>query len=240
LSLARRVFYGPQNTLAPLGQAAPKAVDLSGLRRDNAGSLVARYAAGIATITNYDGASSAAELDSSATSGDAGFGMRYSLLTLNLVVAIAAVSVASFVRHGSLGFAFVLPHLVVLLAVPMLIRRNRPMLASMVTIAYLACWAVTAIYGSRSVTDQYRRQIVERFAHRDLKSLGWDPMYVDFGRKPAAPWYFVGNESSPCPFLVSVDIAVHDGVFGVGETCYCVWCLGPVWTIRSRLNWNSG
>ena len=95
---------------------------------------------------------------------------------------------------------------------------------------WISITAICAYFGISSLTITWGvHDVVETaVAQCDTsgKRLDHDP-YRSPGLSPDPPWYFVGNGSSPCPFIVGVDWGVlHAPMAGTGGRSYFLWFLG--------------
>jgi hypothetical protein len=110
----------------------------------------------------------------------------------------------------------------------------------MLGLAYTALWSVTATVGVRDTKAFCTSRIATtacgvELAYDPMERLRDEPGHA----LPMPPWYFVGHAWSPCPLVVSIDVAGKAGVFGVGETALCVWLPGRVLPVFVFTKWNS-
>ncbi|MHC4406880.1 MAG: hypothetical protein ACYTG0_45265 [Planctomycetota bacterium] len=171
--------------------------------------------------------------------------MRFSLFAFLAAATLLAISLAMIIPHGFFGVVLLLPHILAVVSVALLIRRTRWLIASLVAATYITCWAATGVLGVPNVRDDIRSQVTrKRYAHpRDhgvLKRVDYDPVIDDSKPYVEAPWHFVGNESSPCPFVVTVDYSfMSNPSHGGGGKVYILWFFGYQWIINARFYWSS-
>ncbi len=171
--------------------------------------------------------------------------MRFSLFALLAVVTLLALSLAMIIPHGIFGLVLLLPHLLAVVSIALLIRRARWIIASLIAGAYVACWAATGFFGVPNVRDDIRSQVsgmrhAHPHDHGELQRVDYDPNMDDSKPHPKIPWYFVGNESSPCPFVATVDYGFMSApLSGGGGKVYVVWFFGYKWIVNERYYWSS-
>ena len=87
---------------------------------------------------------------------------------------------------------------------------------------YLGMWSLTASWGVRDVTESTASNFPEESTRLDH-----DPNRVTSSNWTDPPWHFVGNGSSPCPFVVGVDYGSQVGhLAGTCERIYFFWFFG--------------
>jgi hypothetical protein len=163
------------------------------------------------------------------------------LVAVTLIAALLAMTMA----HGFVGVVLLLPHLLVIVIFTSLVRYGRWRLALLVAAAFGACWVTTIFFGLPDVRDDVRIQIAGRRHshlgdHGPLQRVSYDPMMDDSKPRATIPWYFVGNESSPCPFVATVDYGYMSApTSGGGGKVYVAWLFGYKWIVSERLYWTS-
>lgn len=73
---------------------------------------------------------------------------------------------------------------------------------------------MTMTWGERDVTESSKTKV-----DGSVQFLDYDPYRTDFANEPDTEWHFIGNGSSPCPFIVSVDWGHYFRPFFAGEFC---------------------
>ncbi|MBS0206715.1 MAG: hypothetical protein JSS49_27880 [Planctomycetes bacterium] len=112
----------------------------------------------------------------------------------------------------------------------------------LLAIAIVFCfWGLTATWGIADVVataHQSAQGLNQELG--PLNRLDFDPdVRPSLGEKKM-PWYFVGNASSPFPFIVAVDF-----VYAVGSTAgqrsreYIFWFFGLKLPVYQRVDWMS-
>ena len=126
--------------------------------------------------------------------------------------------------------------------IAMLVRWRRSKSAMLVAAAYLALWISTATIGIGDARALCQSRLVP--SDGAWRAIDYDPMdHGAFGQPdqpwPEKPWYFIGNAWSPCPFVVSIDIAIQADPLGLGERALCLWMIDRVWLVAVYAKWNS-
>jgi hypothetical protein len=116
--------------------------------------------------------------------------------------------------------------------------RRRIFKTALTIIALSVVWGITAKW---AVSD------VVSFADRSLRSMNPEFNRIDFDpdikpslREKKEPWYFIGNASTPFPFIVAVDYALRIGpLAGQRSRAYVFWFFGLKIPIHETLVWMS-
>jgi hypothetical protein len=168
--------------------------------------------------------------------------MRFSLRSLIAVVVIAAIMSAFVATHGLFGMVLVLPHLILLAVVVLLNRRAHRLVASLVAGVYLACWGLTIAYGTQAATEHCLNRLHFDSTARLTRDPyeGHDALEFTPSPAPTPPWFFVGMESAPSPFVVVMKVSCEDETgTGFGETAYFLWTLESAQLIHTCPGWWS-
>jgi hypothetical protein len=73
-----------------------------------------------------------------------------------------------------------------------------------------------------------------------MQPVAYDPMMNDSKPDAQIPWYFVGQGSSPCPFVVAVDYGYMSApTSGGGGKAYVVWLFGYQRIVWEHFHWSS-
>lgn len=113
--------------------------------------------------------------------------------------------------------------------------------------AYLVCWGATYMIGSIQA-ETWVKGRMSPIIRTSPRLDGVDLQVMDTrgpGALPKPPWYFIGNPGSPCPFLISHELACRlgdkeSGSTGYAEKAYYFWFFGylhpigttPYWTLN--------
>ena len=163
---------------------------------------------------------------------------RYSLRFLFAVVTIVAALLAFTQMHGLFGIVLLAPHVGIFVLTKTLWLRRR-VAAHAVLIVYLASWLATYQFG----TSQIRNHVLSGAKHSDgMKILDYDPVLdrSPTHEEPPPPWLFVGNRSTPCPFVVSIEYGSQLAhLLGSGHHTYVFWIFGYEHAFHDRVTWNS-
>ena len=168
--------------------------------------------------------------------------MRFSLLNLLATVTLLVVCLAMYMPHGWFGIVLLLPHLGFVIALIRLYRKRRWRMVGLCVISYLGLWLLTASIAVQAVRQDMQARLAELHAtkHGPLKTLDYDPVLDDSRPSVEPPWYFLGNETAPCPFIVTVDYGCMLGrLFGSGGKAYYFWFFGYKFWFRDHFLWNS-
>ena len=98
---------------------------------------------------------------------------------------------------------------------------------------YCVLWAITHLFGRATAEAALHEEILrgdETALNGFRRVVAYDSTDGP-GLIEEAPWYFIGNSSSPAPLMVGVDVAHVDKNFGSSGRVYYWWFFG----IRSRL-----
>jgi hypothetical protein len=119
---------------------------------------------------------------------------------------------------------------------------RRRVRGSLLAIAAVLCfWGLTATWDVSDVVatvHQNAQGLNQELG--PLNRLDFDPDVQPSLSEKKMPWYFVGNASSPFPFIVAVDFA-----YAVGSTAgqrsrgYVFWFFGLKLPVYQRVDWMS-
>jgi hypothetical protein len=171
--------------------------------------------------------------------------MRYSLFLLLALVTLLAACFAMYVPHGLFGVVLLLPHAVIVGLIARFFRRARWLLALTGAVAYVVLWISTWVFGiapSREHVIVTLSQTGQRYPDNfsSFARLDYDPIRSSSADYVEPPWKFFGNESSPCPFVVTVDYGIMVApMFGGGGKVYVVWFFGYTWEVKTLFYWSS-
>lgn len=164
--------------------------------------------------------------------------MRYRLSTLLLAFAGFGILLSLTLRFQWLSLIFIWPHAVAAVTVLGLTRHGRTRAAITTAACYFGVWIATAVIGTRDV----HRHLDQKFAVArvyysgelmPLRPMNYDPMYAN-EKTPRGAWYFAGQPSSPCPFVVSMRYSWEAGcMYDYGESYY-LWICGAKRKVAAR------
>ena len=101
---------------------------------------------------------------------------------------------------------------------------NHRVLSGVAFIAILVSWILTWQVGEPDVASHVKTMLAPPPQSVELAG---DPHFDLDVKSPDAPWHFIGNTSSPCPFVVGVDWSVYVGpLCGTGGRSYFLWFFG--------------
>ena len=113
--------------------------------------------------------------------------------------------------------------------------------AALAALLLAVAWLITATWGVSDVVA-----VANRNAQGLNQSLGplnrfhFDPDASPSKGRKEVPWYFIGNASSPFPFIVAVDVAFQIGsTAGQRSRHYVFWCCGSQYFLYQRVDWMS-
>ena len=119
--------------------------------------------------------------------------------------------------------------------------RRRRFVAAILCLTIALGWLLSATWGVNDVTSWAHRasQAIEA-PDRDLQRLDFDPDVRPHPYGKRVPWYYVGNASSPCPFVVAIDCAHQVGpTAGQRSRYYVLWLFGFKLPIHQSVDWMS-
>jgi hypothetical protein len=119
---------------------------------------------------------------------------------------------------------------------------RRQLCLACVALAVIAVgWIFTATWGVRDVTAYFDDAASGLDGpDRHVQRLYLDPDIRPYPAKRQMPWYFVGNASSPCPFVVAIDAAYQVALLAGQRTRYYVfWFSGIKVPIYDQTAWVS-
>ena len=102
-------------------------------------------------------------------------------------------------------------------------------------------WLATAIWGIDDVTEDAAQKLPRLLSpHGPVTRLDSDPD-ARFGFKfPETPWYYVGNASSPLPFVVAIDVVYQAApLAGQRSRYYVLWLFGLKIPLHQEGVWVS-
>lgn len=168
---------------------------------------------------------------------------QFHLWHLFVLILIVSVGCSTVIPHGLFGIVLLLPHVFAIACVVLPAIRARWIVALLIASAYVTVWFATWLFGIAQVRDKTISLLVGRIGHgrdpAEWTQLDYEPRSGEFRDDIEPPWYFVGNESSPCPFVVALDVASMGKVFGGGERAYVFWFFGHTWYMKSTPRWWS-
>jgi hypothetical protein len=169
---------------------------------------------------------------------------QFSLSALLIAVTSCAIGVALWLPYDWMGLLLALPHVAALVVVGVLIRRSQWGWSAVVATIYLSSWGATAYFGAARVRDDFARRLREnrhiRWRFESATRLNYDPIVEDHLPDVKAPWWFVGHEVAPCPFVVAVDYGWMAGhTNGNGGRLYVFWFFGYKHSVYEQFLWTS-
>jgi hypothetical protein len=175
---------------------------------------------------------------------------RYRISTLLIVTTILAGFLAMFVQYGPLGVPFFLPHAVVIGLCVGLARRRRRIAAGIIAATYAVCWLLTGVWGVPSTCGEIESQLKgESETHtprlpiptRIAYSSPLDNPFSDWSiPDDEPPWYYVGGESAPCPFVVTLEYGyMNEFHSGFGGQIYYFWIVGYRLGTLESFSWTA-
>jgi hypothetical protein len=160
--------------------------------------------------------------------------MRFTLLSLLAFVTILSAALAVVIAYGVVGAVLCIPHFGAFVLILGILRRRHGSVAAIIGASYIACWFITGALGAPGVRERVAAQLMEERFASETVLLSHEPQL-----ETCPPWLFVGNESSPCPFVVRVDYGLMQSPpWGCGGTIYVGWFFGYTYVISENMRWT--
>jgi hypothetical protein len=148
---------------------------------------------------------------------------------LLIAFAVFGIGLSLAMRYHWLSLLFLLPHTATASVILWLARSNRRTAAIACSACYFGLWLMTGIIGTRYVHGHLDQKFAATRVYYNgkltsLRPMSYDPMSAN-ERTPRGAWYFAGQPSSPCPFLVTVRYSWEAGcMYDYGESYYLWFC----------------
>jgi len=166
--------------------------------------------------------------------------MRFTLRTFLILSGCVAVFVGMLTLYGVHGVLFAAINCGVVVGCLTLFSRRRA-LSAVCGLLYVALWCSTVV-ASASVRDDTISKLQKSLSstvvpERNVAQFDVDPVALNTQEQVQWPWFYVGNASVPCPFVIVLDHATMTETFGYGGRAHLLSIFGYTWNFAERPNW---